>query len=301
MKTKSDGEVLKQLRTYRKLTQLECCQGIISRHTYSKIERNQTGIQVQILVELLERLHVSYDDFLFLKMGGQTPEFYRKKCAEYTRENLLHDYPQKLYDTLEKKKEQSIKHFHDYLFCKKRMNELDVEKIERISESDLNQLHSYINRLTFFSTIDLTLFSDMCTFLTYKTAKYAGSKIIEQLDDFSDYLSLTQAYQQAFHQALTTMTSVALNNNDYLFVQLLLKKTKEFIFYFPSHYYLVNFHLNTDILNYKQTENNYYLTKLFVLKDYMKILEDHSLADKIEEQIKTLLQQTASLPTNQSK
>lgn len=119
MKTKSDGEVLKQLRTYRKLTQLECCQGIISRHTYSKIERNQTSIQVQILVELLERLHVSYDDFLFLKMGGQTPEFYRKKCAEYTRENLLHDYPQKLYNTLEKRKNKVSNIFTITYFVKR--------------------------------------------------------------------------------------------------------------------------------------------------------------------------------------
>ncbi|MFD1899541.1 helix-turn-helix domain-containing protein [Enterococcus termitis] len=65
MQSKTDGEVLKQLRAYRKITQTDCCQGIISRHTYSKIERNQTSLHVHILIELLERLNVSYDDFLF--------------------------------------------------------------------------------------------------------------------------------------------------------------------------------------------------------------------------------------------
>ncbi|MFD1899540.1 hypothetical protein GQR36_04145 [Enterococcus termitis] len=74
-------------------------------------------------------------------------------------------------------------------------------------------------------------------------------------------------------------------------------KTKEFIFKFPNHYYLVMFHLNTDSLNYQKTKNSYYLTKLFVLKDYMKIVEDYALADTIEGQIRSLLDHSSSLPT----
>jgi Rgg/GadR/MutR family transcriptional activator len=259
MQSKTDGEVLKQLRAYRKITQTDCCQGIISRHTYSKIERNQTSLHVHILIELLERLNVSFDDFLFLKNGRITSESYRKKFAAFTKENIQSMDPSELYKALKNKKESSMKHFHYYLLCKNRMTELKYGKIEGISKTDLNRLNSYIHGLTFFSTNDLALFSDMCSYLSYQTAKYTSSKIIKQLEHFLNYYDLTQAYQQAFHQVLYAITSMALTNNDYLFAQYLLEKTKEFIFKFPNHYYLVMFHLNTDSLNYQKTKNSYYL------------------------------------------
>ncbi|WP_086312792.1 hypothetical protein A5821_000343 [Enterococcus sp. 7F3_DIV0205] len=293
MQVLTDGEVLRKLRKLRGLSQKECCHGIVSRHTYSRIERNQTNLQFQIFTELLERLNTSYADFLFLKKEKERLNIYRQKLSSLNKKNIQENDPLELYAYFEKNKNKSIQNFHYYLLCKKKMEKLDFDQIEKINMTDLNQLTMYINNLTFFSILDLNLISDMSDYLTYDTIKKGSLKAIKKLT----YNNLTLAYQQAVHQFFYSITSVALKNEDYTFTKYLLKQTNNFLSFFPDHYFLLFSHVNRHTLNYKLSQNNYYLSKLFILKDCMKELKDEQSVKQIENQIKLLLQHSSSHPT----
>lgn len=292
----TDGEILKKLRKLRGLNQKECCQGIISRHTYSRIERNQTNLHFYILSELLERLNVSFDDFLFFKNKKTGISFSRRKLSCLTSEILQDTNLLELYSYFRKNKNTNIENFHHYLLCKQKIEELDFDTIEKINSKDLNNLQNYITKLKFFSILDLTLISDMCDYLTYDVMKNISLKIVKQIKDLKNYSDVSPSYQQVVHLTLYTFTSVALKNEDYNFVKYLLKLTKDFLTHFPNHYFLIFLQFNTHTLNYKLTTNNYYLSKLFLLKDYMKEIEDYQSVDKIENQIKLLIQHTSSIP-----
>ncbi|MBO0466734.1 hypothetical protein BCR22_03165 [Enterococcus plantarum] len=296
MQSLTDGETLKKLRKLRRLNQKECCQGIISRHTYSRIERNQTSIQFHVLLELLERLNISFEDFLFFKKEMNPPIFSRKKLFDLTIETFQESEGVELYSYLEQNKQKNMQNFHHYLLYKQKMEQLDFENSEKINLHDLNILNSYITKLSFFSILDLTLFSDMCSYLTYDIMKTASLKIVKQIKNIMNRPDTKLIYQQKLHLTLYTVTSVALENEDYNFVKHLLGITRDFLDCFPNHHYLVFLHCNTHTLNYKLTTNNYYLSKLFILKDYMKEVEDYQTVDKIEKQIKLLIQHTASIP-----
>ncbi|EOH99186.1 hypothetical protein UAY_01963 [Enterococcus moraviensis ATCC BAA-383] len=285
----TEGETLKKLRKLRGLNQKDCCQGIISRHTYSRIERNQTSIQYHILLELLERLNFSYQDFWFYK--NEKNALYASKKKLSCMDNTLD-----LYAYFKENKKKSIEKFHCYLLCKLRMEQFDFDTVEKINDRDLQHLNKYLKKLTFFSIIDLTLVSEMCDYLAYDTVKRVSLTILKQINLSSDSSEFTRSHQYAIHLALCTNTSIALKNEDYSFTKKMLTKTKDFLEQYPNHYFLLFLHFNTHTLNYKLTMNNHYLSKLFLLKDYMKELEDYQTAEKIETQIKSLIQHTASLP-----
>ena len=76
------GQTLKKIRQNRALTQLDVCDGIMKQGTYSRIENGQLDIGAAELAEIVERLNISLNEFLFIHQNYEaTP-----------RQQLINDY-----------------------------------------------------------------------------------------------------------------------------------------------------------------------------------------------------------------
>ncbi|EGP4803629.1 helix-turn-helix transcriptional regulator, partial [Enterococcus faecium] len=58
-------KLLRKLRVERGLSQKELSKGIITRETFVKYENGKTNIPFFVLIELLEKMNLSLDEFIF--------------------------------------------------------------------------------------------------------------------------------------------------------------------------------------------------------------------------------------------
>lgn len=60
------GQTLKQIRLNRNMSQEKIAAGLITQGTYSRIERDQLQLDVELFLKLIERLNISSNEFLFI-------------------------------------------------------------------------------------------------------------------------------------------------------------------------------------------------------------------------------------------
>lgn len=78
------GELIKKLRKERQLTQEELSNGITTRTTLSSIENRNNTISLNLLIEILDRLNVRLEEFLFLLGKNETSEKQKLYLGVYT-------------------------------------------------------------------------------------------------------------------------------------------------------------------------------------------------------------------------
>ncbi|WP_042473153.1 helix-turn-helix domain-containing protein [Bacillus ndiopicus] len=68
------GATLQKVRKNRQLTQKELAHGIVQQGTYSRIERGQLPINAELLVQLVERLNMTVNEFVYIHLHYQISE-----------------------------------------------------------------------------------------------------------------------------------------------------------------------------------------------------------------------------------
>ncbi|MFJ8066398.1 helix-turn-helix domain-containing protein [Psychrobacillus sp. NPDC096426] len=68
------GQTLKRIRLNRNMSQEKIAAGLITQGTYSRIERDQLQLDVELFLKLLERLNISSNEFLFIHNNYQAIE-----------------------------------------------------------------------------------------------------------------------------------------------------------------------------------------------------------------------------------
>lgn len=68
------GQTLKKIRLNRNMTQEQITVGLISQGTYSRIERDQLQLDVELFTKLLERLNISSNEFFYIHNNYRVTE-----------------------------------------------------------------------------------------------------------------------------------------------------------------------------------------------------------------------------------
>lgn len=69
------GQTLKKIRLNRNMTQEQITAGLISQGTYSRVERDQLQLDVELFAKLLERLNISSNEFFYIHNNYQVTEY----------------------------------------------------------------------------------------------------------------------------------------------------------------------------------------------------------------------------------
>lgn len=81
------GELIRNLRKERGLTQSQLAEGISSRTTLSSLENNKTDITTSILFAYLERMNVSIQEYLFYFNDSTNTE--KELATKYFYDNVI--------------------------------------------------------------------------------------------------------------------------------------------------------------------------------------------------------------------
>ena len=150
------GHTLQKIRKNRSLTQKDVCDGIMKQGTYSRIENGQLDISAEQLAQIVERLNISLNEFLYIHQNyTATPRqllFKDYVSIELTLPSELHKNRAIVERYLKKHSDPDIKlllYSYDALIVM--TEQLDLEHVRSLSEKIRARLQKldnwYINDL----------------------------------------------------------------------------------------------------------------------------------------------------------
>ena len=195
------------------MTQKELIEGIVQQGTYSRIEQDQLQISAVLLVELVERLNISLNEFLYIHRGYQATE----------REKILKDY-REIELTLPKELKAKMEVIKSYL--KKQPDDGvemllgsyqamliltekdDLEAVRAIVEN----IWGNIQKLDHWYIEDIELLNSIIVLFPLDTALQITTTAIKRLDAYDDYERDVTHLKLYFHLNLTLLY---LENEEY--------------------------------------------------------------------------------------
>ena len=123
---KAYGETLRRIREQKGLTMKELAEGICSISFLSKFERGESDISLGLLTKVLEKLMISFDEFLYIHneyKPDKLEEFFKNVSTAYYESSSIH---------LKKLKRLEMKKWEKYKIPTYRYNILMIEVFEQI-------------------------------------------------------------------------------------------------------------------------------------------------------------------------
>lgn len=155
------GHTFRTLRKERGFTLKTMSDGIISFSYLSKFEKGESQISLTNFTQLLERLNMTIDEFLFSNgfPVNNYMVFFQKVAVAYNDKNLtnlkvLLRTEQKLY-----KEKNIIYHKFNAIMVTVVMNELDADFC--ILDSDINLFVDYFLKCSYWTTYEVSLFGNI--------------------------------------------------------------------------------------------------------------------------------------------
>jgi len=165
----SYGETLRQIRVQKGLTMKELADGICSVSFLSKFERGDSDITLGLFTRILEKLMLSFDEFLYIHndyLPDQLEQFFKNVSTAYSNRNSAH---------LKHLKKQEMEKWEKYRIDTYYCNVLMLQVYKRIVEAkeidedvdkeDIKILSDYLFRVEIWGYYELKLYSATMLFL----------------------------------------------------------------------------------------------------------------------------------------
>ncbi|MBB2480559.1 helix-turn-helix domain-containing protein [Bacillus sp. APMAM] len=163
------GETLRQIRVQKGLTMKELADGICSVSFLSKFERGDSDITLGLFTKILEKLMLSFDEFLYIHndyMPDQLEQFFKNVSTAYFNRNSAQ---------LKHLKKQEIEKWEKYridiYYCNVLMLQVyerivDAKEIdENVDKEDVKILSNYLFSVEVWGYYELQLYSATMLFL----------------------------------------------------------------------------------------------------------------------------------------
>lgn len=170
---KEYGETLRQIREHKGLTMKEVAEGICSISFLSKFERGDSDITLGLFTRVLEKLMLSFDEFLFVHhdfQNSQLEQFFKAVSNAYKQSDS---------DALRKLKEQETKKWqqfgvetYQYHVLMLHMYEgiLDNKAMDgEVNKEDIQRLADYFFRVEVWGHYEFMLYNATMFFLETET------------------------------------------------------------------------------------------------------------------------------------
>ncbi|HHA4398655.1 TPA: helix-turn-helix domain-containing protein [Enterococcus faecium] len=282
------GDILRNLRKKRGLTQKELVAGIISRPNYSKIENNEIPPTTETLLLLLERLNLDYTDYIREVNKETTFNKYKAYFLRALSNDLTIKQVKELFDYVNQHRYISNRYFHFYGIVKGHLHYRFPEIIPNFSEEDKTYLKKYLSKLNKqYSLYDLKLIADFAgIFYTYKEFKKLVLDMPEP--DLYAYADDIHPYKLHLHQIYNNICDIAIREKDFVTADLLLKKHHELLEVHPELRYNFFYEINRLSKRFYETNDPTYLNSIKKYADIFKEIQDYGTAEAIYHQIEAM-------------
>ncbi|OJF92144.1 helix-turn-helix domain-containing protein [Alkalibacterium sp. 20] len=178
------GETLKNIRLSLGFIQSQVCKNIMSQSNYSKVEKGEIDISFSKMVELLNRLDMSVDEFMYIKNDYKKhahSQMSKLKNLKFNDTELIAEYKHRL-DRKEKltTRELEIVAIYDALILIGEKNDFKAakEKIKPIWE----RLEKYDNWYLY----DIQIINNIIYLFPVNTAVSIGQLAVNQLEKYKE-------------------------------------------------------------------------------------------------------------------
>ncbi|MBC1919353.1 helix-turn-helix domain-containing protein [Listeria booriae] len=208
------GETIKQIRTDKNLTQTQLSEGILARNHLSQVENNNYFPSYDRVFMLLDRLNITFEEFLFIQNDLQPhdKQRFRNEVSNYANINDLKQLEHlskeadKLYENT-----ANIIYYHYGLLCKAVL-EYGTDNI--LSEAMVHYvapIKKYLLDMDNWYLYELKLFSNILFALEVEEAIFFSRKAFKRLHAFRCFME----YQHTEQHLYLNLSTLCLEHGDF--------------------------------------------------------------------------------------
>lgn len=282
------GKILRRFRKNRSMTQQLLSQGIISRQTYSKIEKGDLEPNFEILTDLLNKLDYELSDFALeynqLKNDDFIYRIYQKGIAKKATKNEI----VKLNTYIHLNYKKSKRNFYLYGITKGHLQPIYPKLIPKFTLEDKEYFKKLVmNSKSYFSLYDLKLIGNFSGHLL----SYGDLiSLYFTLPNFSpyDYGDDFELYHSEIHKIYNNFCDIAIYNNDIPTAKEILKKHSLFTEINKDFRFFLYIKINELAINFKEFKYPESIEKLKKILNTIILLGDIEMEKALSYQIEVL-------------
>lgn len=295
---KKTGSIIKKIRKKRNMTQSEVAKGILSRQTYSKLERNLSEPAIDIFIHLLNRLNYSFPDFINEMEDYTTQNYYHDVYLKALKNEIPSEEALKLYNYANDTKENDTNSLYFYGRVTGHLHKLYPTIIPEFSDADKQLFRTYILSLgKEYSLYDLRVIAD------FSALSLQPQELGELYDNLPEFSPINYAYDISSYHLLicklhNNFCDIFLAYNDLKRAKISNDKLDYFLKQRMNLRYAFYKKINEITLNYLTTNNEKILQELLDIADYLEYIGDLATANAARYQYKTYLNKEQYRPEN---
>ncbi|MDW0113468.1 helix-turn-helix domain-containing protein [Sporosarcina saromensis] len=204
---KAYGETLRQIREQKGLTMKELADGICSISFLSKFERGDSDMTLGLFTDILEKMMMSFDEFLFVHnefQSSQLEQFFRAVHNAYTQGDS--DALRKLKQQQTKKWQQFGVETYQYHVLMLHMYEgiLDNKRMdEEVTKEDIQRLADYFFRIEVWGLYEFMLYNATLFFLEPETVLLLSRTAYEKSIRYKDFQKVNDVITTILMNSIT--------------------------------------------------------------------------------------------------
>ncbi|MBC2174573.1 helix-turn-helix domain-containing protein [Listeria booriae] len=208
------GETIKKIRTDKNMTQTQLSEGILARNHLSQVENNNYFPSYDRVFMLLDRLNVTFEEFLFVQNDLQ-PHDKQQFRVEISDSANLHNLEQ--LEHLSKEADQlyestsNIIYYHYSLLCKAVFEYGTDNLISEAMVQYVAPIKKYLLDMDNWYLYELKLFSSILFALEVEEAVFFSRKAFKRLHAFRCFME----YQHTEQHLYLNLSTLCLEHGDF--------------------------------------------------------------------------------------
>ncbi|HIY57288.1 MAG TPA: helix-turn-helix domain-containing protein [Candidatus Tetragenococcus pullicola] len=161
----NSGELIRELRKERKITQAQLAEGIVHRTTLNSFENENSTTSCEVLFQYLDKLNISLEEFEFLYRDRVIDE--KQSLSKKVTESFHLKFDRQLASSILKYYEETKDFFYYALYAEYVLNKSRTDaSVLKSDEVDVikQTIKGYLESITTWGRFELTLFTN-CLFM----------------------------------------------------------------------------------------------------------------------------------------
>lgn len=192
------GNTIQRIRTGKNLTQSALSENIMSRPHLSLIEKDKYDLSFNSLLKLLQRMHISIEEFLYLTESYTVSETRKLSVQLMSAANKGSIIELKEVQKIAKNKinnKEDFEYYHLYLLAKVHIYLLENNfKIDEEVENMIQPIKCYLLNLSEWYIYDLKLLNNILFVFDLTSINSISKNVLKSLGKYKDYASAKNDY-----------------------------------------------------------------------------------------------------------